>query len=80
MQNFTDIARLFVEKGGAIQVPDTLALEKVMGKLLEDQYQRAELGRNALKVVSENLGATNQMVEMILEKLKVMGVYIVPAS
>jgi 3-deoxy-D-manno-octulosonic-acid transferase len=80
MQNFADIARLFVEKGGAIQVPDTLALEKVMGELLEDKYQRAELGRNALQVVSENLGATNQMVEMVLEKLKVMGVYITPVS
>jgi len=80
MQNFTDIARLFVEKGGAIQVPDTLALEKVTGKLLEDQYQRAELGRNALQVVSENLGATNQMAEMILEKLKAMGVYVTPVS
>ncbi len=78
MQNFTDIARQFIEKGGAVQVPDTQALEKVLGELLADQYQRAELGRNALAVVSENLGATNRTVDMILEKLKDRGIYIAP--
>lgn len=78
MQNFKDIVRLFVEKSGVIQVPDTQTLEKVLGELLEDQYQRAELGRNALEVVSENLGATNPTVEMILEKLKNRGIYIAP--
>jgi 3-deoxy-D-manno-octulosonic-acid transferase len=79
MQNFVDIARLFVKKGGAIQVPDAQTLEKVLGKLLEDRCQRAELGRRALQVISENLGATAQTAEMILEKLKVMGVYVTPA-
>lgn len=78
MQNFKDIARLFVEKGAAVQVPDTQALEKVLGELLEDQYQRAELGRNALLVVSENVGATDRMAEIILGKLKERGIYIAP--
>jgi len=78
MQNFKDVVRLFIEKGGAVQVPNAQALEKVLGELLEDQYQRAELGRNALQVVSENLGATNRMVEMILNKLKDSGTYIAP--
>ena len=60
MQNFTDIARQFIEKNGAVQVRDAAMLEKVLGELLEDKYQRAELGRNALLVVSENIGATGQ--------------------
>lgn len=78
MQNFADIARQFVEKSGAVQVGDAKALEKVLGELLKDPYQRAELGRNALLVVSENLGATNRTVDMILEKLKSREIYILP--
>lgn len=78
MQNFADIARQFVEKSGAVQVRDAAALEKVLGELLEDQYQRAELGRNALHVIGENLGAMDRTVEMVLEKLKSMDVYVVP--
>ena len=80
MQNFADIARQFVEKSGAVQVRDAAGLEKVLGELLEDQYQRAELGRNALLVISENLGAMERTVEMVLEKLKSMDVYVVPAQ
>jgi 3-deoxy-D-manno-octulosonic-acid transferase len=80
MQNFADIARQFIEKNGAVQVRDAQMLEEVLGELLTDQYQRAELGRNALQVVAENLGAMDRMLEMILEKLKSMGVYVVPVS
>lgn len=78
MQNFADITRQFIEKNGAVQVRDAQMLEKVLGELLEDQYQRAELGRNALQVVAENLGAMDRMVEMILEKLKDRGIYVAP--
>jgi 3-deoxy-D-manno-octulosonic-acid transferase len=38
--------------------------------LLADENRRAELGRNALQVVRENLGAVDRTVEMILEKLE----------
>ena len=78
MQNFADVAPEFVERNGAVQVRDAAMLEKVLGELLEDKYQRAELGRNALLVVSENLGAMDRTLAMILEKLKSMDVYIVP--
>jgi 3-deoxy-D-manno-octulosonic-acid transferase len=80
MQNFTDIVRLFMEKSGVVQVRDAQMLEKVLGELLEDQYQRAELGRNALLVVSENQGATDRMAGIILEKLKDSGVYMAPVG
>jgi 3-deoxy-D-manno-octulosonic-acid transferase len=79
MDNFTEIARKFLEKSGAVQVRDAKMLEKVLGELLTDQFQRAELGRNALLVVSENLGAIERTVEMILEKLKEREIYVVPA-
>ncbi len=80
MQNFADIARLFLEKNGAVQVPDAAALEKVLRELIEDKYQRAEMGRNALQVVSENQGAMDRTLEMILEKLKSLEVYVVPEA
>lgn len=78
MQNFADISRQFIEKGGAVQVRDAKMLEKVFEDLLADEYQRAELARNALLVVAENLGAVNRTVDIILEKLKSREIYIVP--
>jgi 3-deoxy-D-manno-octulosonic-acid transferase len=78
MQNFADITRQFVEKSGAVQVRNSQELERVVSELLGDQFQRAELGRNALLVVSENQGSTNRTVEMILERLKDREIYILP--
>ncbi|MGH8023833.1 MAG: 3-deoxy-D-manno-octulosonic acid transferase, partial [Limisphaerales bacterium] len=80
MQNFKDIARQFVERSGAVQVRDAVALEKVLRELFEDPYQRAELGRNALLVISENVGAMERTVEMVVEKLKTMDVYVLPRA
>ncbi|MGH7977726.1 MAG: 3-deoxy-D-manno-octulosonic acid transferase [Limisphaerales bacterium] len=78
MQNFADIAPQLVERNGAVQVSDARALEKALRELLDDKYQRAELGRNALQVVSESQGAMERTLEMIVEKLKSMEVYVVP--
>lgn len=76
MENFADISRKFLEKSGAVQVRNAKMLEEVLGELLEDKYQRAELGRNALHVVSENLGAMERTVEMIIERLKSQEMYV----
>ena len=78
MQNFADITRSFIAQNAAVQVADAEALETAIGELLADENRRAELGRNALKVVRENLGAVDRTVEMILENLKGRGIYIVP--
>jgi len=52
-------------------------LENAVAELLADEKRRAELGRNALKVVRENLGAIDRTLEMILEHLKKRQIYIV---
>ena len=78
MQNFADVARNFITQNGAVQVGDAEALEGAMAGLLADGNRRAELGRNALKVVAENHGALNRTVEIILEQLKARGIYITP--
>jgi 3-deoxy-D-manno-octulosonic-acid transferase len=69
MQNFAEVAGRFLQQDGAVQVRDTAELEKALGDLLGDEARRAELGRNALKVVRENLGAIERTVDMIVERL-----------
>ena len=69
MQNFAEVARSFLQQDGAVQVRDAAELEKALGDLLVNEARRAELGRNALKVVHENLGAIERTVDMIAERL-----------
>jgi 3-deoxy-D-manno-octulosonic-acid transferase len=78
MQNFADVARSFLARNAAVQVRNPDLLETAMADLLANRDRRSELGRNALEVVAENLGAVDRTVEMILEKLKARGIYIVP--
>jgi 3-deoxy-D-manno-octulosonic-acid transferase len=77
MQNFADIARHFLARNAAIQAQDAETLENAIAELLADEKRRTELGRNALKVVRENLGAIERTLEMILEHLKKRQIYIV---
>ncbi len=78
MQNFADVTQSFLAQNAAVQVRDPEALEKTIADLLADENRRTELGRNALKVVSQNLGALDRTAEMILEQLKARGIYVVP--
>jgi 3-deoxy-D-manno-octulosonic-acid transferase len=76
MQNFTDIVRDFLAKDGAIQVRNATELEKKVGELLGNEARRVELGRNAAKVVRENLGAIDRTVDMIVQRLDNGEIYI----
>jgi len=78
MQNFEEVVRSFVAQNGAVQVPDAAELERVLGELLADESRRQELGRNALKVVHENLGAIDRTVDMILQHLANAELYVAP--
>jgi 3-deoxy-D-manno-octulosonic-acid transferase len=78
MQNFADVTRSFLAQNAAVQVRDPEQLEAICGELLADENRRAALGRNALKVIRENLGAVERTAEMILEQLKPRGIYIAP--
>jgi 3-deoxy-D-manno-octulosonic-acid transferase len=61
-----------------VQVRDAVELEKVLAELLLDERRREELGRNALKVVQENLGAIDRTVDMIVKHLDNGELYIAP--
>jgi len=78
MQNFEGITRSFVAQNGVVQVDNAPALETAIAGLLADEVRRAELGRNAQRVVRENLGAIDRTVAMILEALEPRGIYITP--
>ena len=75
MQNFAEVVRDFLAQNGAVQVRDAAELEKVLGELLADEPRREQLGRNALKVVHENLGAIDRTVDMIVKHLATSGRY-----
>jgi len=57
MENFRDIAKLFLDAGAAIQVhnPEELAHA---AWLLENKEARERLGANARRVLEQNSGAT----------------------
>jgi 3-deoxy-D-manno-octulosonic-acid transferase len=78
MQNFADITRSFLLREAAVQVKSPEALEQALAELLENEPRRAQLGRNALAVVAENLGAIERTVEMILPSLAARGVMVLP--
>jgi 3-deoxy-D-manno-octulosonic-acid transferase len=78
MQNFADVAGSLVQQNGAVQVQDAAELERTLGDLLADEARRQQLGRNALNVVHENLGAIERTVDMIVERLAASDLYVAP--
>ena len=78
MQNFAEVARSLVQQDGAVQVRDGAELERALGDLLADGARREQLGRNALKVVHDNLGAIERTVDMIVEHLAASDLYVAP--
>ena len=78
MQNFAEVAGSLVQQNGAVQVRDAAELEKALGDLLADEARREQLGRNALKVVRENLGAIDRTADMIVEHLAASDLCVAP--
>ena len=77
MQNFAEIVNCLLAQKGALQVRNAAELEAALAQLLADADLRAELGRNALKVVKENLGAIDRTADMIVEHLDKSGEFYV---
>jgi 3-deoxy-D-manno-octulosonic-acid transferase len=80
MENFAEIARSFVEAGGAVQVRNAAELEQMLAELLEDGERRDYMGRQALAVVQQNLGAIERTVEMLVQRLGGREIYVAPKS
>jgi 3-deoxy-D-manno-octulosonic-acid transferase len=78
MQNFAEVAENFVARQGALQVRDASELETALAELLDDEARRTQLGRQALEVVHENLGAIERTVDMIVDAFEGSELYIAP--
>jgi 3-deoxy-D-manno-octulosonic-acid transferase len=70
MQNFPKIAPQFVEANAARQVKNEEELTECVRYLLEHPDECAQMGLNAKKVVSNNLGAIEKTGRMILANMK----------
>jgi 3-deoxy-D-manno-octulosonic-acid transferase len=78
MQNFSDITSIYLAKDAMVQVKDAAALETTFDHLLSDADYRLKLGQKALQVTQENRGAMNRTVELIIDQLKDLDIYILP--
>jgi 3-deoxy-D-manno-octulosonic-acid transferase len=78
MQNFAEIVKDFLARGGALQVRDAADLELTIADLLSDDARREQLGHNASVVVRENLGAIERTVDMIVKHLAGGEMYVAP--
>jgi 3-deoxy-D-manno-octulosonic-acid transferase len=65
MENFRDIARLFLDERAAIQVRNTAELAQAVHKLLSDAELAAQLGSAAQRIVVQNAGATERVLRIL---------------
>jgi 3-deoxy-D-manno-octulosonic-acid transferase len=70
MQNFADVARIFLDAGAALQVRDEAELESALRDLLERRERRDELSEKARAVVAGNRGAARRTVDELKEILR----------
>lgn len=69
MQNFREIAAVFLEAGGAVQVGDQRELGEALAALVADPARSARLGEAARGVIERNRGARDRTLEVIAQLL-----------
>jgi 3-deoxy-D-manno-octulosonic-acid transferase len=69
MENFRDIAQLFLQAEAAVQIRDAHQLAPAALKLLEDGVGRQRMGEKAKQVLERESGATRRVLEHIRELL-----------
>jgi len=65
MENFRDIARLFLESNAAMQIDAPDQLVSTLSDLLSNAQKADSIGRNALAVVEQNTGATDRVLQVL---------------
>lgn len=63
MENFRDIAQLFLEASAAVQVTSPQELVERALEILQDERRRRELGQRAREVLDRESGATRRTLE-----------------
>jgi len=67
MENFKDLAQLFLEAQAALQVSDAGELARAAFKLLDDEAARRQMGERAKQVLEREAGATQRVLGYIRE-------------
>lgn len=70
MENFRDVAQLFLRAGAAIQVQDGIELTQAALRLFADDAARREMGERARQVLARESGATGRVLDQIRELLE----------
>jgi 3-deoxy-D-manno-octulosonic-acid transferase len=65
MENFRDMARLFLEAKAAVQIHRSAELAPSTRELLLNESKALELGRNAHGIVQQNTGATDRVLRFL---------------
>src|SRR5947208_6272461 len=65
MENFRDMARLFLEANAARQIQTPEQLAPAIAELLANPELASELGRNAFGIVQQNAGATDRVLQIL---------------
>ena len=71
--NFSDITELLVNSGAAREVSDAMSLSEAVAGLLTDAAGRREMGENGRRVVAENQGAVDRVMEVLAPYLEERG-------
>ncbi|HEY3850264.1 MAG TPA: lipid IV(A) 3-deoxy-D-manno-octulosonic acid transferase [Steroidobacteraceae bacterium] len=75
-----DIARLLIERGGAVQVADSQALADAVRRLLQDPTAREQAVRSAREVVDAHRGAVGRLTALIDPMIRAPGSAQAPGS
>ena len=67
VSNFTEINRLLLEYGAALQVGDKQELEYSICMLLADPERRSRMGMAGKRVVEDNRGSTDRVMQLIAD-------------
>jgi 3-deoxy-D-manno-octulosonic-acid transferase len=70
MENFRDIARLFVDGKAAMQIPNPSALAPMVDCILENPAVAKSLGENADRVLRQSTGATARVMDLVRQELQ----------
>jgi len=69
MHNFRESAALLLSGGGGFQVKDREELASLLLSLLDDPEKRSGAGRNGMRLLLENNGATKKQMDVIKKML-----------
>ena len=67
MENFREIAREFLERGGYVEIAAAAGLASAVDELLTDRSRAEQVGRRAAECAASNRGATDRACAVIRE-------------